>query len=442
MSGKTHMTPGRHHLGYHFHRHHWNIEVVEYYAYQTLYQIAYATLSLYLPIYLLNLGYALREVVLWFVINELWFVLFTPFSGRIIQALGLKRSIALKLPALALFFFFVQRLSGDFRMDLPFLAAILAMRAFAKSPADMAEDLFYAKYVLKKAEGKIIASVKILMVAAGIASPLVGGVITYFFGFDALFTSGLILILISAIPLFLTPDRHFRCSYTSVDITRFPLRKLKRSYLVAEIAAGLPDTLMWIMWPLFMYFVVKNTADIGALVSGSMLLSIVVSYYIGKRVDERDPRGLLKTGVRSSTGFFLLRALALHPLGIALIDACSQIMGPFLDIPYTYYMYRYIKRQPNQLEIVNVKQFVGEVICFAGTLLILGLVWLVPNPGAGTFIALFVGFSLLLPFMGRIAELEEPAPPAAIPAGKPALAKPRRGPVATKPKEQRPAVRA
>tara|TARA_Y100000310_G_scaffold204750_1_gene204977 strand:- start:2245 stop:3456 length:1212 start_codon:yes stop_codon:yes gene_type:complete len=389
----------------HFHRRHWNIEILEYYVYQILYQIALATFNLFFPIYLIQIGYSLWEIAMWYVMNQIGFVLFTPFAGKVVHKIGMKRAMMTKLPCLAIYYYCIRFLTGNFGVDWPFALALLLFRSF-KAFGDFGEDLFFVKYILKKSEGAMIAWVKIVLVLAGVLAPLLGGLITYVWGFDALFMLGVILTLVAAIPLFLTPEKHFSVDYTPEDVVDFSFKKIEKSYIVAEAGRILPDTLMWILWPVFLYTVVQSTVDLGVVLSLSAFVSILFAYSIGKRIDSKHkPRSLLKKGVHTATGCFFLRSLSLHPLLIGIIDAFAGALRPLLEVPYEYYQYHLVKTSKHPVELLNVKRYIMECFYLLGASLLTLIAFLVGEPSIVFFVVIFAAASFLILFMQRMANV-------------------------------------
>ena len=396
-----------HHLPFHFHAHHWDMEVFEYYLFKALYTIAHATLNLFIPIFLISNGYSLWEVVIWCIINQIWTIAGLPFSGAIINKIGVKHTIALNIPFMALFYIGIQHLSGDFQQDFFFIWLILFSRCIFKGSFQVADDIFMTKHLLKKKKsGKNLAILKIILVSAGIIAPLAGGLVTYFWGFDAIFTSGLVVIFLAGIPLFFTPDEHFKIDYKGTDIFSFTFSKVDKNFIIAEAGRVFPDTLMWILWPIFLYLVIENTANLGAIVSASAFISMVIAFYIGKKVDQKEPEKLLKKATQGAAGVFFLRAFALNPLVVGIIDIANKVLDPILEIPYNFYVYRMIKNHPNPIEMANVKQLIAESLYMFGTLILFVLTYFFTEPSIVLFMIIFGSFAIFYLLMQHIIRVK------------------------------------
>jgi len=397
----------KHSISLDFHLRHWNMEIVEYYIFQTMYNITSSMLSLFLPIYLLHdVGYPLWAVISYFIINQFFFVLLVPFVGRALHFLKIKQAIVVHLPFVALYFILIRTVSGDFIKDLPLLIFILFFRAAAKSLYAVANDVFMAKHLMKKSSGKMLAWLKIFLLIASIITPLVGGIISYLFGFGMVFIVSSILIILSGIPLLLTPGKHFEIKYGAKDILNFTTHHVKKNYAIAEFGRVLPGTVMWIIWPIFLYFAVKNTAELGTILSISSLISIGMAYYIGKKIDGGSRKKILKRGIALSEIFFFIRTFYINPIFIGAIDALGEIINPMVEIPYNHYAYQMVATHKDQIKMANVKQFVTEFYYFLGTIVLMPIVLIFPELTQRLFIILFSIFAIIRLLMLRMTKIK------------------------------------
>ncbi len=383
---------------------HWDMNIVEFYAYQTLLKIAQSMTNLFVPIYLFSdLGYSLPQVVLFFVVLQLGFSLIIPFAGYVIHFLGIKKTIAASLPMLVIYFMSLKYLTGDFVSDMLFMTPILFLRAGLKGSGQVATDVFMAKHVLKKNTAKMLAMLKILMVTASILAPLIGGWVSYIYGFDMLFWIAIGLVLASGIPLFLTPDEHFPPKYEAHDILDFVKDEADRNYLVAEFGNIFTDVIMWIMWPLFLFFAIQSTAGMGTLVTISATLSMGMAYFIGQKINGKDAKLLMKNGIRGAATLFFFRAISLNPFIIGIIDAANKILDPIYRIPYDRAAYRVIIAHKNQIKMANIKQFISENYYTFSTFILLMVTLIVPEQSTNFFIGLFAFSAIIMLIMQRMA---------------------------------------
>ena len=394
-----------HHIPFHFHSHHWNMEIVEYYIFQTIFNLGHTMANLFIPIYLHSIGYSLWETALFFLFLQFWFVFILPFAGTAINKLGIKNSILFALFFLFLHALIFPLLSGNFLSDIPLMMLMLFLRGI-KGFYGTANDIFLAKHILKKSKGKMLAWVKIVLVLVGILSPLIAGLFIHYYGFESMFYFVSFLYLLSGVPLIMVRNEHFKVEYKAKNILSFSFHKVPKSYLISEAGRIFPDAIMLIMWPLFLFFVLQDTADLGMLVSASAGISMMTSLYIGKKIDsQKSEEKLLKRGVKLITASFFTRAIFLNPLAIAFIDTLNKVIAPIVEIPYQYYVYNMIKKHKNVIEMANVKQFIEEGMYFLAAIPLCIISYFLTEPSALLFMCLFGASSFLLLFMQKITKV-------------------------------------
>ena len=390
-----------------FHFLHWDINIVEFYIFETLLKISTSIISLFIPIYLLvDVGYSISEVMAFFVLLQLFFFFTIAFGGKVSTVLGTKKTMALKLPFTAIYYYGLQQLGGNFYQDLILLIPLLIFYSTFSGWSNVARDIFLSKHVLQKNTGKMLAFLKICMVVASVISPLAGGWISYIYGFDMLFWCGTVLVLLSGIPLFLTPDEHFEIKYKPRDLFSFIREKVDKSYLMAEAGNIFSDVIMWIMWPLFLYFAIKNTAEMGTLVTASAFVSMGVAYFVGQKINGKDAKKLLKNGIKGASFLFFLRAVSLNPFAIGAIDAFNKIIEPIYRIPYDRAAYRMIMYHQNQIKMANLKQLISETYYTSGVIILWVASLFVESESKYFFISLFAGAAILMLLMQQIAKVK------------------------------------
>ncbi|NQZ84947.1 MAG: hypothetical protein HRU03_04470 [Nanoarchaeales archaeon] len=407
-----------HHRDFHksldalFLRHKWNPEIIEYYVYKVLRNISFALISLFIPIYLYSdLNYSLFEIILFFLINEIFFLIFIPFSGKIIEKLGIKHSILAHLPGMIIFTFGLRFLSGDFYGDLWIICLILLIRVLPKSILTAAEQVFVAKNILnqKGHDGQGLATIRIVLITASLISPLVGGFITFYFGFDMFFNFAIIIMVLAMIPLLLTKDQYFHSTKSPKNILKYFFREVPKNFHIAEGARWSVDSLLWIVWPLFLFVVVQNTKDLGILISVSAVISIGVSYYVGKRIDSKPSKKLFKKMTKISSSIFFLRTIVPNQIVIVFFDSINKILDPILMLPYEKYYYNFIKSNKNILEISIASVLIMEIAYFISLIFLAVYFGVIAYLDIAityfVFIGLFFSYGLLILLFVKISEI-------------------------------------
>lgn len=404
-----------HHKDIHFShfKYTWRPEIVEFYLYKFFRQIAFTLLSVFVPVYLYaDVGYSIFEIMIFFVINQIFFMILIPFSGKVVEKIGVKHSIFLHLPSFAVFTYCLRFLTGDFYNDLWIIFIILAIRAIPKTPMITAETIFISKHILhnKKKEGSALAFLKIIMIITTLLAPLIGGVISHYFGFEAFFNAAIFILVLAALPLILTKDEYFNIRETPSQIMYFIFKKLPKNLRLAEMGRWMPDAIMWLLWPLFIYIILRDLSHIGILFTVSGIIAIIISYYVGKMVDTSSSKKLLDKTVNVATGVFFLRSVFPNPALLMITDAVNRIVNPILMIPYEKYYFDYIKSIKNIVEASVATNFILEfyfTIGFIFFALYFGILeYLHISADYSSFIFLFVLFGFLILLMKNISKIK------------------------------------
>ncbi len=148
-----------------------------------------------------------------------------------------------------------------------------------------------------------------------------------------------------------------------------------------------------VVWPLFIFLLLKSYAGIGILSSVVVLSSALVAVMVGRRADRRGERHYLKEGswIASVTnGFRLVAASAAHVFGINLLGGVSQ------SLLTTSMMSRYYKHADKDPRLEYVWAMETAHLCgwlVLTTVLFLLASFLPTNLTLGAFLALAIPLS-------------------------------------------------
>jgi len=385
----------------------WNPELLEYYVYLIIRNIGLSLTMLFIPLYLyVEVGYSIFHVMLYFLFIASLFALCIPFSGKIITALGIKHAIIFHIPVMAAYWFVLRYLTGSFWHDMTWMIPIMVLYAFSKSPMNGAEQAFIHKHIIqRKKYGRGLSGIRIVLIIASIVAPVIGGIVTFYFGYDTLFIVSIIFVLLSGIPFFLTKDTYFRTTIQAKTVLKYTWKKLSPNFFWAHFGRCGPESLLWAFWPIFIYLIVLNPIKVGAVVTGASFIAIIISWSIGKYIDTHETSSLLHRVTKTSAGIFFLRAVLANPLFIVVGDAVNKILEPILSITYDKYFHDYIAKH-NNLEIAIVSSFIftiswvvgiGILVIFFGLLEYFSI-----TPTYWMFVGIFLAFGLLYLLVPRI----------------------------------------
>lgn len=171
---------------------------------------------------------------------------------------------------------------------------------------------------------------------AGVA-PVAGGVIAYLFGPEMAMWAASILFLISAAPLFFSPEPVM--THQHIIFRGFNWRATRRN-LVSMVSVGADQAMSGSMWSLLVAIAVFGTtsnvvyAQVGALLSIAFVASLVFSRVYGLVIDRRRGGELLRASVLGNSALHLLRATVSTPTGVVLVNVANEAVTSGYTMPF------------------------------------------------------------------------------------------------------------
>jgi hypothetical protein len=165
---------------------------------------------------------------------------------------------------------------------------------------------------------------------------------------------------------------------------------------LAFIGAGAENDGAAIVWPLFLFAIVGSFAGLGAITSGVMLLSVLAVWWLGRVVDKRDKRRILKAGAYSRSALWLVRAFVSTIPQAFVAQSLARIAAEFLWLPFDAITYKNAY-DGNPFEYIILREWalnLGRLLTLIlmAAFLFLGLGWL-PSfalAAAGTLLTVLI----------------------------------------------------
>jgi hypothetical protein len=162
---------------------------------------------------------------------------------------------------------------------------------------------------------------------------------------------------------------------------------------------------------LFLYIVVQSTLNLWFLTSISALISIVVSYYVWKKIDISWSKKLLKNMTKIYAVIFFFRSVFPNQILLVFFDTINKILEPVMMLPYEKYYYKFIKSNKNILEITVASLFIMELYYFISLLFLVIYFWILEFYNVEityvSFIFLFLTYGSLTLLMTKISKLKK-----------------------------------
>lgn len=380
-----------------FRRHYWRHvgigELSELYASIMLRNLAMNLIGIFVPIYLHKLGYSL-PTIFWFFVVFFAIRLFSDLiAAAVIARYGPKHAFALSAVLLIAHLMLLLSLP-----DLNWPLALVALPwAFSMSFYLIGLHVDFSKVKHKNHGGKELGFSIIFERLGHFMGPLIGGIIASVFDARYTIVIAIIILLASLIPLFLSPE-----PVKARQTLRFkglPWRKNIRNY-IAFSAYNFESTASIMLWPLLIgvtVFTEGTYAKLGILISASTILTFFAIHYVGKLIDNRKSKSLMRGSVAVNAGIHMLRPFALSSVGVTAVSLSNDPVTVGYRMPVMKSFYDATDHVPGQ-RIAFIASF--EVVNSAAKLLLWLLLWLAAlnfnSVDAMQWIYVLVGLASLL----------------------------------------------
>ncbi|MFC1722288.1 hypothetical protein ACFL0C_01425 [Patescibacteria group bacterium] len=139
-------------------------------------------------------------------------------------------------------------------------------------------------------------------------APAVGGLIIMNFGFNMLFLSSILLLIVAALPITLVVHEWRHREHNPIRVLKdYLLDARKYKLTLTYFGEGVEAVIYAVFWPLLLFFVLENFVKIGFINSVSFLLSSFSVLLIGKALDKHGTKKIHKIGTILNALFYLPR---------------------------------------------------------------------------------------------------------------------------------------
>lgn len=309
-------------------------ELVELYSSRFLRNIGQSLVSSFVAVFLYQQGYSLVEIFLFLVV---YYILrtFVSFIGAYIVAwLGPKTTMLisnlLAIPAMV-------ALSMLEAMPLQAALGYFLFEAFSVSLASISTDVHFSSIRRSEKAGKQLGWLNIMEKVGTGLSPLAGGLIAYVFGPQSIIFVATILMIISALPLFLTPEKTRRRQ--RVMYQGLPYHKIRRN-LFTYVILGVNQVASGVIWMVFISLTIFGMsgnsvyAKIGIFISIAFVTSLIVTRVYGVLIDRRKGHRLLGVGSALASLVHAARPFVATPFGVGAVNVVNEIGISAANMPY------------------------------------------------------------------------------------------------------------
>lgn len=297
--------------------------------------LAGSLIGIFIPAYLIDLGYVPANVFLYYLIYAISLFIFFCSAALLSKRTGVRFLIIASFPFTLGYLALLYALHSMTAFPLPLIAVIQGAGAGLYW---FALHSFFATHTKKDTLGTSVGKLFGFPRITGLFGPLIGGIIAFHYGFPALFALGGFFFFISIIPLFWIPElimeSHFSFT-TFIDL----FRQFRR-YTLVEFFENIREELEGIVWPLFIFLVFRNALSVGYIGTLAAVGSIIFTLLIGRYTDRINPKIFMRIGATLMVGIWLVRFVwPSIPLLLYASTIISGLLASFIVVPLTAYVY-------------------------------------------------------------------------------------------------------
>jgi MFS family permease len=346
-----------------------NREVKEAYWQVLLFNLALSLVFIFEPIYLYTLGYSLIGILWFYVLIYTNYALIVGLVGKITSRIGYKHSIFLA----SIFYvaYWITLYSIGAHSKLFFIAPMLLalQKSFYWPPFNAEVALFDGKNQRGREVGFLYSLVQVTL----IISPLIGGLVSAQWGFLPLFLIASALMLVSAWPLFYSPEIYTRHEFKYINLWII-FRRYKSNFF-GYWGYG-EDLMVQSLWPIYIFITVSGVSRAGAVATIATLIATVLMLYIGKQSDFSDKRGLLQKVSLGYSLTWIFRFFANSVPMVFLFEILTHAAKGLTNIPMVALTYEIAGSKKADFAIAysvfyEFSLSIGKILTALGAILIL-----------------------------------------------------------------------
>ena len=367
-------------------RHHPHLKYLDHKEIDALYASVFikgigdSLISIFTAIYLLHTGFSLKSVGLYYIIFFAVSAFASRMSMRIGQSWGVKKTLALGITFLIVYYLLLTLISSGFPYQLVALTYGIGGALYWS-----AFQLDLAMALRNRSAGRTLSFIKIFTILSGIAGPVIGALFIVKSSFVFLFLIVGAVLFCSVIPLLRRGDYRIAGGIPSVKES-LGWGETRKAIMYAFY--GVTESAADILWPVFLYLHYPYILSVGGIVSLTSLLMLGFLYISGRLADRHAYR-TFQVGVMAQAPTWILRLLWLTPGGLLFGNFLGSATSSLVAITVDQTMYHDAKSSDNAVAPLLFRTYYAAVGRIA--ILIIAVI-------ADSFTVLFVIVAILTLF--------------------------------------------
>jgi MFS family permease len=301
----------------------------EFFVSSAIFDFGSAMAAIFEPIYLWSIGWRLSSIIIFYMAAYAFYFLIAPLGAAFARMRGYEHSIALSTPFLVLYYFALFSIP---RGHIFAAIAIVSFSAFRMFYWPGARSIM-ENYSTDNEGGRTFSGLNALSVGAAVLGPIVGGVIVQQFGFAVLFMIVSAIVLLSNVPMLMTPEKFQPHSLSYIDAYKRMFRPEFRKTVLAHLGYG-EEFISDFLLPIFFLTFVSSYIAVGAVATVGGVIAIVAIIVIGRITDSHHRHPIMRASAFMTALSWLARIVTMSPLGIIVCQSFYRVSRITLNVPF------------------------------------------------------------------------------------------------------------
>lgn len=300
-------------------------EIQEVYLHSFLFKLAINLVAVFLPLYILSQGYSIAQVMVFFTVYYLAYIVFSVPNAEVSSKLGYKHTSLLASP-LVLLFYLLLRYSDSLGIPLVWIAAVGGY-GFNLYWMGMNPEVAASSHAEERSkETGYFFSMPTLAAAI---SPFLGGLIVAAMDFDVLFTLASALVGMSFLPFLLSSEHREGMETDYRDIFNMAHLADFGTYTVKGVASIGKK----VLWPLYLAVIIQQATTIGG--AGSLLAigGAAASILSGKYTRPSNRKYMIGFGTLIAAASYILMAFVTNTFTALAVSALNGLSYTVASVP-------------------------------------------------------------------------------------------------------------
>ncbi|MFA6364891.1 MAG: MFS transporter [Candidatus Paceibacterota bacterium] len=299
--------------------------------------------SVFVPVYLWKLEFPLWQILFFYFLNSLFFVLLTFLALPWLRKLSDKMMMFLSIPFLVVYFLVLKLIS-----DVPIMFYVAPfLLACSGLLFNVGYNLDFSKATDDKKLGREVGTRYTVGALTQFAAPFLGGVLIAFIGFSGTFFVAAVVLFIAVFPLFFFPHHHLPLNLERKALVSFLEHPKLLTLNLACAGYAMETTVGRVIWPFFIFITIGGVENLGGVVSAGLLASALATYFVGFLSDGGRRRKALAWTTSLFSLVWVLRLFFKSVPAVVGSNVGGNVINAALMVAFSSQLYKITRLAPN-----------------------------------------------------------------------------------------------